>query len=104
MLQRLFIHLILVVLFALTQMGVVTHEISHLSHTTQKTQPDKNTAAEQCGQCIGYAQLAGGIASSSGVMPQSTAQFLLATAYDAQLASVLIFPYSARAPPTSLNT
>lgn len=104
MLQRFFIHLSLIVLFALTQMGVATHEISHLNHTTQQTQPDKNTTSEQCGQCIGYAQVAGGMVSNSAAVPQSTAQFQLATAQLAQLASVLTNPYSARAPPITFNT
>lgn len=80
-------------------MGIATHEISHLSHATQQTQPDKNTTTEQCGQCIGYAQSAGGMVSSNFDIPHSIAQFHLATATLAQLASLLSAPYSARAPP-----
>jgi hypothetical protein len=99
MLQRAIIHLSLILLFAFTQMGVITHEISHLNKPTQQTQPDKNAAAENCGQCIAYAQVVGGIPNSSFVVPETLSQFSLATAYVANLESVLTSPYSARAPP-----
>ena len=102
MLQRIFIHLSFILLFAFTQMGVVTHEISHLTKPAQQTQPDKNSAAETCGQCIAYAQTASGVPAQTFVIPQSLAQFQLATAYVAQLESVLTSPYSARAPPSIL--
>jgi hypothetical protein len=101
MLQRLFVHISLVLLFAFTQIGVATHEISHFNKPAQQTQPDKNTAAEQCGQCIAYAQSANALPTHHFVIPLSEAQFQLATAQVAQLTSRLTSPYSARAPPFS---
>lgn len=102
MLQRVFIHLSFILLFAFTQMGVVTHEISHLNQPAQQTQPDKNSATETCGQCIAYAQAASGVPSANFIIPSSEAQFHLATVYVAHLATALTPSYSARAPPASL--
>lgn len=99
MLRHFFIHLSLVLVFAFAQISVVTHEISHLTHGSQHTQPDKNAASEACGQCIAYAQAANGVPAQTFVIPSGQAQFQLATAYVAHLASVLTPAYSARAPP-----
>lgn len=54
MLQRIFIHISLVLLFALTQMGVVSHQISHLSDSKQTHQQDKKSHESQCSQCLSY--------------------------------------------------
>ena len=54
MLQRFFIHISLILLFALTQMGVVSHQISHLSDSKQTHQQDKKSHEPQCGQCLSY--------------------------------------------------
>jgi hypothetical protein len=105
MLQRFFVHLSLVLLFAFTQISVVTHEISHLNHperntqSEQHTQHDKHAASEACGQCIAYAQAASGVPAQTFVIPLNQAQFQLATVFVAHLASLLTPSYSARAPP-----
>lgn len=101
MLRRFWIHVGMIVLFACVQMGIAAHEISHLKQLTQHSQPDKNTANEQCGQCIAYAQSAHGIGTSNLDIPLSTAQFQLPIFYAAKLESVLNTPYRARAPPAT---
>ena len=63
MLQRLFIHVSLVMLFAFTQMGIATHEISHFADLTQQNQQHKNTQNHQCEQCISYAGIENGVSS-----------------------------------------
>lgn len=103
MLQRFFVHIGLVLLFACTQIGVATHEINHFKHNTQQSQPDKNTTTEQCGQCIAYAQSANATPTQSFVIPRSDAQFQLATTQVAKLTSRLTSHYCARAPPFSLS-
>lgn len=106
MLSRVFIQLGLVLIFAITQVGVLTHEISHINELTQQSDhsnPDKDTAKEQCGQCIGSAQAASSFPTQAFVFHVNQAQYQLTTPYVAYLASVLVASYSARAPPLALN-
>ncbi len=105
MLQRLFLNLVLFFVFALVQIGAVTHEISHLSEHAQQTQdsnPDKKSSTDQCGQCITSAQSVSGLPSLPFAINLNQAEFQLSTTHVAFLASVLIAPYSARAPPLAL--
>lgn len=51
MLHRVIIHIGLIVLFAFTQIGVVTHEISHLNETEQH-QEEQHNHNSQCKQCL----------------------------------------------------
>jgi len=104
MLQRYVINFALVFLFAFTQMGVATHEISHLTDASQhsnqnsKTQP-KHSAAEQCSQCISYAKVASGLQLSAFAIPviatDSTAVASQFVSFESTSTSV----YAARAPP-----
>ena len=106
MLSRVFIQLGLVLIFACTQIGLLTHEISHfseLTHQSEHSDPDKNTTSEQCGQCIGSAQAASGLPTQAIVVHINQAQYQLTTPYIAYLASVLVASYSALAPPLALN-
>lgn len=106
MLSRVFIQLGLVLIFAFTQIGVLTHEISHVNELTQQSNhsnPDKNAASEQCGQCIGSVQVASGLPPKAFVFNVNQAQYQLTKPYVAYLASVLVASYSARAPPLALN-
>jgi hypothetical protein len=102
MLRRFWVNFCLVLLFACVQMGVVTHEISHVAHPQKHSQTDKNTGSEQCEQCIAaYAQGAHGVLSHDfQIIPLAT-QHALSTEHVAHLASVLSSPYSARAPPVT---
>jgi len=43
MLQRFAIHLTLALLFAFTQIGVATHEISHITNGSQHSQPHEKS-------------------------------------------------------------
>ncbi len=101
MLQRIFIQFSLIFLFAFTQMGVVTHEISHFNEPIKQSSSDKKTTAEQCGKCIAYAQSANAVPTQDFFLHQNDAHFQLATIHVARLTARLISPYCARAPPFS---
>lgn len=106
MFQRLLLNLLFFFVFALVQIGALTHGISHVNELTQQSDhsnPDKNTATDQCGQCIGSAQVAAGLPNQAFLIHLNQAQYQLTTPYVAYLASVLIASYSARAPPKALN-
>ena len=104
MLQRYVIHFALIFLFAFTQIGVVTHEISHLTdqsqHSKQSSESQsKNTAAEQCSQCISYAKVANGLALDDFVIPKISAGTTSVPRYFFSTLTQSVTAYSARAPP-----
>ncbi len=103
MLQRVFIHLSLVLLFAFTQMGVATHSISHLIDGHEQHQQDQNHHENQCGQCLSLSHIA-----DANLAPifdfQLTASDQVLTARAPLSFTLLATPtYSARAPPYSLQ-
>lgn len=102
MLHRMTLSLWLIVLFALTQVGAVTHEISHYNAPTQQTHQDQHTAPDQCSQCIAVSHAASGILVSAVVIPSNLADFQLTSTYAVQADSVLRAVYNARAPPHTL--
>lgn len=104
MLQRLAVHIALVFLFAFTQMGVATHEISHLADITKHSQQGKNAPAEQCEQCISYAQVANGLQSQPFVLPGFNARFETSSSYYFNSQSTALTAYLARAPPQTSNS
>lgn len=104
MLQRYVIHFALVFLFAFTQIGVATHEISHLTDASQHSQQDtksqsKQAAAEQCSQCISYAKVANGLQLSAFEIPVISAGSTAAVNYFSNFKALTSSAYSARAPP-----
>ncbi len=104
MLQRLIAHLSLVLLFALTQIGVATHEISHITNGTQHSQPveksqQKNTVAEQCAQCLSYAKIASGILPALLITPIKQSSLAEPLNQHASFQHHSSSPYAARAPP-----
>lgn len=104
MLQRYVIHFALIFLFAFTQIGVVTHEISHVtdaaSHSQQEQKsPVKHTAAEQCEQCIHYAKVANGLALSDFTVPVIGPDAVATVSYSTNSQSRFSCAYSARGPP-----
>jgi len=99
MLQRFFIHISLIFLFAYTQIGVVTHEISHFNEPIKQSTTDKNTTAEQCEKCIAYAQSANAAPTHSFVVPCNEAHFQLASIQVVSFTEYLLSSYRARAPP-----
>lgn len=104
MLQRVFIHICLILLFAVTQMGAATHEISHLNDKQQQHQQDKNHQQNQCEQCLVLSHAANApLAHSIVFVGTSTKQLYLAE-LKASAASCTATPYSARAPPSTSHT
>lgn len=100
MLQRAFIHLSLILLFAFTQMGVATHEISHLTDTQKQHQEDKSHQQSQCEQCLVLSHAASApLAYSVVFVSTSIIQFYFAE-QTASSVSRAATPYSARAPPS----
>jgi hypothetical protein len=104
MLQRFIIHITLALLFAFTQIGVATHEISHITNGTQHSQPheksqQKNTVAEQCAQCISYAKIASGVLATAFTVPTSQHGLIATPSAHISFQHYASSPYSARAPP-----
>lgn len=98
MLQRVFIHLSLILLFAFTQMGIATHELSHLSDNKQHQQ-DQNHHESQCEQHLVYNHAATADVGHSFVFNSSPTDYIFAA--EAPTLSVAALPTfnSARAPP-----
>ncbi len=104
MLQRFAIHLALIFLFAFTQIGVATHEISHLTDKIQHSQQDqetqsKHSPAEQCAQCISYAEVANGLELSAFVIPVINTSLTATPSHFFSFQSYFNTAYAARAPP-----
>jgi hypothetical protein len=99
MLKRLILNLMLLSLFAVTQIGIVTHEVSHFNDYEKPSHTDQNVAADQCGQCLAGEQSANGATAPVLLIPASEGVFHFATATVAHLTSRLTPSYSARAPP-----
>ncbi len=103
MLQRLFVHLSLILLFALTQIGVVTHQISHLSDSKQHQQ-DQNNHQNQCEQCLSYSHAAVADLAPTFTFEVTPAEHLFITSSLVSTASTNPTFYSARAPPINSQT
>jgi len=99
MLQRYAIHLALIFLFAFTQVGVATHEISHLTDISHHSQQDKKTPAEQCAQCISYAEVASGLELSAFIIPVISTSLIATSSHFFSFQPYLNTVYAARAPP-----
>lgn len=105
MLHRFFIHFSLVILFAFTQIGIATHEISHFSDLIQHSQPnskseqDKQTPNHQCEQCISHADIESGLAESAFVFAINQFVSLSASELYFSFFNLPNRTYSARAPP-----
>ena len=95
----------LIFLFALAQIGAVTHEISHVEDFAKHSQQDpnkqhKSTHSEQCKQCISFAKIAGGLPTQAFVLPIAPASFISSSPFTVQALSLPHTAYAARAPPT----
>ena len=105
MFKRLSIHVALVFLFVFAQIGAVTHEISHVEDLVKHSQQDrskqgKNTHNEQCGQCISFAKIAGGLVTQSFTLPILQASLISSSTLQTQTTSQPRTAYAARAPPS----
>lgn len=103
MLKRLSLYVLLAVLFAFTQIGMTTHEISHLNELVKHTQPDKkHNGNEPCTLCLGLSLLAGAMpASAAPLLPASTEISLFPPLAQTVVHRVDV-AYAARAPPVIL--
>lgn len=99
MLQRAFIHLSLILLFAFTQMGVVTHEVSHLTENKQQHQQDQSSHESQCEQCLSHSQVADADLAPNFTFQIAATSHTLLISKSANVASTATLSYSARAPP-----
>jgi len=103
MLQRFLVHFGLVLLFAFTQIGISTHEISHFSDVKTQSQQDKNTHDSQCEKCIGYANAAASGLAYAFLFDAAHTESSFETSYQASFQSTPHLAYSARAPPYSIQ-
>ncbi|MEY3861681.1 MAG: hypothetical protein RIR60_47 [Pseudomonadota bacterium] len=104
MLKRYAVHFALVVLFALTQIGLSTHEIKHVNELSQHSQQQhKKAANEPCAQCLSYAQVAHGLSSASYSLAAISAGFAQHSNQPFQPSSALVRAYAARAPPQTIS-
>ncbi len=103
MLLRFAIHLAFILLFALTQIGVATHEISHITGAEKHSQQDKNTTAEQCEQCISYAKVASGLQLSAFVIPEILSAITAESIHSGSSQAFTSIAYAARAPPQTTS-
>lgn len=99
MLKRFYVYFLLAMLFAVTQTGVVTHEITHIKELAQHSQSDKHQSKDQCRLCVAYSHLV-------GVMTQALQWSLPELSYLAVISALAISilgptlaVYAARAPP-----
>lgn len=99
MLQRAIVHFSLILLFAFTQMGVATHEISHLTDNNQSHQQDKNSHESQCGQCLAYSHAATADVSNPYVFDVSAVVQVYTLGAFTSTTLTTSSVYSARAPP-----
>ncbi len=101
MLQRAFIHLSLVLLFAFTQMGVATHAISHLAEGNEQHQQDQDHHENQCGQCLSLSHLADANTTPVFNFALNTTVHVYAASTTAGFKARTLTPYTARGPPAS---
>ena len=104
MFKRFSIHIAFIFVFVFTQMGAVTHEISHIEdhakHSHQDSnQQDKSTHNNQCAQCISYADVASGLQAKPSVFHLVAAKFVNTSFHHKSYLSHNHAAYTARAPP-----
>lgn len=102
MLRKSLLSVVFVLLFALVQAGIVTHEISHFQDI-RHTQQDKNTTSEHCAQCLTMAHADGGLFLDAFnlQLPVQSQNWLLATLSISPTGHQSV--YTARAPPLSFQ-
>ncbi len=104
MLKRYAVHFALIVLFAFTQIGLSTHEISHVNELSQHSQQQhKKAATEPCAQCLSYAQVSGAIVPDGLSLAHFEASFSLQTAKLFNTPGKPLSAYAARAPPKKIS-
>lgn len=100
MLRRFLSNLVLVFLLGFSQLGAISHEISHFHHLAHGSQlPDKALPTSACDKCIGYSQVSGGMATSFSVVPVIASSYEILLFKNTHHDNPHLAPYSARAPP-----
>ena len=101
MLQRVFIHLSLILLFAFTQMGVATHAISHFADSHEHHQQEQNHHENQCGQCIGLNHISDANTATLFNFTLGSADHIFSTCIVASANTKTPLLYTARSPPVT---
>ncbi len=100
MLRRLILTFALTLVFGLGQMGATVHEISHYADLNPASQKqDQAPHSPVCDQCLSYSNLANALGVSCFTPPALTAGFEPALFSTSSHDSLILTPYSARAPP-----
>lgn len=103
MLQRFFVSLSLIFMFAFAQTGAALHEISHYADITAPIkQQNKAPHSPICDKCISYGELAHALDSSFVAPPVIVAVQALFVSQAYTHTQTLHQAYAARAPPTQL--
>lgn len=101
MLKRFYVYVLLSMLFAVTQIGMAAHGISHFDDLASQSQSDhKHTGSEPCTLCLGLSLVAGAMPSAAFTCPVTDC---VEAGYHAPIHfSVQTFDriYAARAPPS----
>jgi hypothetical protein len=104
MLKRFYIYVLLSMLFAVTQIGMAAHEISHLNDLTSQSQSDhKHAGNEPCTLCLGLSLIAGVVPSTAFVCPVITSAELVYSANSSSYVQSFDRIYAARAPPSFIQ-
>ena len=99
MFKKLSLNFALIFLFAFAQIGVATHAISHIDDYAKHDRQDKNNHVEQCGQCLNFAKIGGGIAAQGFFLPSPSPSIMAGDNLPTSYLSPLRTSYFARAPP-----
>lgn len=105
MLNRILIHLSLIVLFAFTQIGGAVHAVNHYAeqHHQEQHQQDQGSHEEQCGQCITYSHIADADVTHDYWFSTTPLEQVFSSDAKASHISLTVRFYGARAPPTFLQ-
>jgi hypothetical protein len=100
MLKRFYIYVLLSMLFAVTQISMAAHEISHLNDLASQSQPDsKHTGSEPCTLCLSLSLMAGALPTAAFTCPLVSCSQPDHSFTTPAFAQSLARVYAARAPP-----
>lgn len=104
MLKRFFLYAVMAVLFAFSQTGIVTHEISHYQDQAQQSQPEKDQHGNEiCTLCLSFAHAVGALPATALVFHVLTASDTAFTVLAPTLLPAVQTVYAARAPPAFIH-
>jgi hypothetical protein len=99
MLKRFYIYVLLSMLFAVMQIGMAAHEISHLNDLASQSKTDQHSGAEPCTLCLGLSLIAGAMPSTAFSCPVSVNDETGYTFHSPSIVQPSVSIYAARAPP-----